>query len=110
MRSAIMLWLLLGVPGAVWAQAGSQPVSAQQAALAWLDAVKAGDLKTADAGCVGFAAWKALSKRALAEETNCHLIGTAHFSRHRRAGRYTGTTADNGVGPQVTRLLVRDVH
>ena len=99
MRSAIMLWLLLGAPGALWAQAGSQPVSAQQAALAWLDAVKAGDLKTADAGCVGYAAWKALSKRALDRDE--------HEARHR--GFVRGLSRELSRGASVEALELKDV-
>lgn len=100
MRAVVILWLSIGgVSGAAWAQPGSQPVSAQQAALAWLDAVEAGDLATADKGCVGFAAWKAISKRALDPES--------HRARHR--GFVRGLHRQLTRGATVAGLVLEDV-
>src|SRR5256885_14629897 len=47
---------------------------------------------------------------AVAEEAGGDLTAAAHLGRERGAGGDAGGTADDGVGAQVARLRIRDVH
>src|SRR5215204_5138121 len=53
---------------------------------------------------------QSLAKRAVAEKTHSHLIAAAHFNRHCRAGSDAGAATDNGVGAQVSSVLVGNMH
>ncbi len=75
------------------------PVSAQQEALALLDALRAGELERAQQRLVDFAAWQRISKRA--------LDPAAHRRRHRAFLRQlAGAFAQGAV---VERLELADV-
>src|SRR5574337_1314106 len=41
---------------------------------------------------------QALPQRAVAKETDGHLIRAAHLDRHRSAGSDSGAAADDGIG------------
>src|SRR5256885_2630393 len=47
---------------------------------------------------------------AVAEEARGDLTAAAHLGRERGAGGDAGGTADDGVGAEVARLRIRDVH
>ena len=51
-----------------------------------------------------------LPERALAEEADRDLVATSHFGRHGRAGGDPRASAHDGVGAQIARLLIGDVH
>src|SRR5260370_20522505 len=51
-----------------------------------------------------------LAKRPIAEETNRYLVTAAHFARHGSSGSNGGATSNDGVSPQLSRILVGDMH
>ncbi len=53
---------------------------------------------------------QALPQRAVAEEARGDLTAAAHLGRERGAGGDAGRTADDGIGAEVARLRIRDVH
>ena len=53
---------------------------------------------------------KALAERAVAEEAHRDLAAAAHLRRERGARRDAGGAADDGVGAEVARLGIGDVH
>src|SRR5918911_1122421 len=52
----------------------------------------------------------ALAERAVAEEADGDLLGTAHLRGHRRSGRDARRAADDRVRAEVAILVVGDVH
>src|SRR2546427_9630484 len=46
-----------------------------------------------------------LTERAIAKETNRHLISAVHLRRHRRAGSHSSAAADDGVVAEIAGVL-----
>jgi hypothetical protein len=99
MRVGSILLVLICLPLAVQAGASRKPESVQQVAVGFLDAIQKQDLGSADAACVGFGAWKSVSKRG--------LDPAQHRQRHKAF--IAGLASEFSRGATIERLELQDV-